>query len=68
MGIDKMGQDQENLSLKEKLYIVVFQANTRGGRAFDVALLWLILISITCIILETLPNLSKKLLRIPLLD
>ncbi|KGK85840.1 ion transporter [Desulfosporosinus sp. HMP52] len=58
-----MGQDQKNLSLKEKLYIVIFQANTRAGRAFDVALLWLILISITCIMMETLPNLSKSYLE-----
>jgi len=63
MGIDKMGQDQKNLSMNEKLYIIIFQANTRAGRAFDIALLWLILISITCIILETLPNLSKNYLE-----
>ena len=63
MGIDKMGQDQKNLSMNEKLYIIIFQANTRAGRAFDIALLWLILISITCIFLETLPNLSENYLE-----
>ena len=58
-----MGQDQKNLSMNEKLYIIIFQANTRAGRAFDIALLWLILISITCIFLETLPNLSENYLE-----
>ncbi|MCB8814526.1 ion transporter [Desulfosporosinus shakirovi] len=58
-----MGTDQKSLSLKEKLFIIIFKADTRAGRAFDIALLWLILISILSIFLESLPSLSKDYLE-----
>ena len=33
-------------SNRERLYTIIFEADTPAGKAFDVTLLWLILISI----------------------
>lgn len=56
-------KSSKNLSIREKLFIIIFQADTKEGRAFDIALLWLILMSILIIVLETLPGLSKDYLE-----
>ena len=42
--------------LRRSLYIVIFEADTKLGRIFDVALLWFILLSIICVVLETVPS------------
>lgn len=47
------------MTLKRKLYIVVFGINTKLGKRFDVALLYLILTSVLAIILESIPDLSE---------
>jgi voltage-gated potassium channel len=47
--------------LREKLYIIIFGTNTKAGRLFDVVLLWLILLSVTVVILESLPDESLAL-------
>lgn len=41
------------LNLKEKLYIIIFESDTKAGKAFDVALLWAILISVVVVMLES---------------
>lgn len=48
-----------NESLKKKLYIIIFESNTPLGKAFDVALLWAILLSILLIIIESLEGLPE---------
>jgi len=45
--------------MKKKTYEVIFEANTPRGKAFDVALFFLIGISILSIMLETVPSISK---------
>ena len=45
-------------SLKKKLYIIIFEANTPSGKAFDVALLFAILISVGVVLLESVEKLS----------
>lgn len=47
-------------TLKQWLGIVVFATTTRLGRAFDIALLWAILLSILIIILESVPSINGK--------
>ena len=44
---------RESQSLRRRLYEVVFEAETPAGRAFDVALLVVILISIVAVLLES---------------
>jgi voltage-gated potassium channel len=50
----KSHQAPEELSpLKQKLYSVIFNSDTRGGRLFDIVLLWLILLSVVAVSLES---------------
>ena len=47
-------------SLRGKLFIIIFGANTRKGRIFDVFLLWFILISILIVCLESVPSIRTS--------
>jgi voltage-gated potassium channel len=47
-------------SLRGKLFIIIFGANTRRGRIFDVFLLWFILISILVVCLESIPKVRNQ--------
>ena len=47
------------MSLKRKLYIIVFSANTKAGKLFDLILLWAILISVLTVIFESIPSLGR---------
>jgi voltage-gated potassium channel len=49
------------MSIKQKLYRIVFFSDTKAGRNFDLALLYLILISFTVVVLESIPNNSEEL-------
>lgn len=42
---------------KEKLYEIIFKADTRAGKTFDVVLIVLIVISIIAVILDSVPSL-----------
>ena len=51
-----------NDALREKLRIIIFQSDTKLGKAFDVALLWCIVASIVLVVLEsmqTMPPTAK---------
>ncbi len=45
--------------LKKKLYIIIFEANTPGGKAFDVGLLIAILVSVGVVLLESVEEFSR---------
>ncbi|MGB1184270.1 MAG: ion transporter [Schleiferiaceae bacterium] len=47
-------------SIRKKIYNVIFEANTPAGKAFDVALFFLIGISVLSIMLETVPQISES--------
>ncbi len=38
---------------RERLYEIIFEADTPAGKAFDVCLLWAIVVSVTAVMLET---------------
>jgi voltage-gated potassium channel len=46
-------------SLKEKLYEIIFEADTRAGKFFDVVLLIVIIISVLLVMLESVPGIRK---------
>jgi len=46
------------MTLKEKLYEIIFEADTREGKLFDVALILLIFISIILVMLDSMPSIS----------
>ena len=54
---DKFTELMHNQALKRKLYIIIFEADTRAGKLFDVILIWCILLSIGLVILESLQGL-----------
>lgn len=56
-----------NDALRRKLYITIFQSDTPVGKAFDVALLWCIVLSILVVILESMrgiPPLAKQIFTV----
>lgn len=42
--------------LRRKLYTIIFEADTFAGRAFDIALIWAILASVSVAMLESVPS------------
>ncbi|MCA1760920.1 MAG: ion transporter, partial [Bacteroidales bacterium] len=45
--------------LKDKLYQIIFEADTRAGKFFDVVLLIVIIISVLLVMLESVPGIRK---------
>lgn len=45
---------------RSKLYEIIFEADTREGKLFDVILLWAILISVLAIMLESVKDIAKE--------
>lgn len=48
------------ISWKERWHEVIFGTETRAGRQFDVILLWLILLSVFVVVLESIPSLNNE--------
>lgn len=44
---------------KDKLFVIVFGTDTKAGKNFDIALLWLILASVFAVMLESIPQLEE---------
>ncbi|UTH72543.1 ion transporter [Chromobacterium sp. IIBBL 290-4] len=55
---------QENLiplsGWRRKLYIVIYEADTRAGRLFDLALTIAILVSVACVMLESVASIRQR--------
>ncbi len=52
-----------NEALRRRLYVIIFQSDTPMGKAFDVALLWCIVLSILLVVVEShrgIPVLAKQ--------
>jgi voltage-gated potassium channel len=45
------------VNLRKKIFIIIFGADTKAGKTFDVVLLWMILVSVTVVILESVSSL-----------
>lgn len=45
--------------LKEKLYEIIFEADTRAGKYFDITLLIVIIFSVVLVMLESVPGIRK---------
>lgn len=57
-----MERDQNPLTKdwREQLFVIIFQSNTPKGKAFDVAILWLIVLSVLAVIFESVPDIEEK--------
>ncbi len=47
-------------TFKEELYEIIFEAETPAGKAFDITLLWAILLSILTVILESVSSIQAQ--------
>jgi voltage-gated potassium channel len=45
---------------RKRLFIVIFESDTRAGRAFDIALLFLILLSVTVVMLDSVASIHDQ--------
>ncbi|GAO28008.1 ion transporter [Geofilum rubicundum] len=54
-----MTTDQQPLTLREKIYQIIFEADTPAGKRFDIALLVVIVISIALVMLESIPSVKQ---------
>ncbi len=50
----------ESVSLKRKVRTIIFEAETPAGKAFDVALLWCIVLSVLVVMLETVESVDTR--------
>lgn len=48
------------LSFKSRLHEIIFESDTRAGKAFDVTLLVLIILSVAVVMLESIPAYEKR--------
>ena len=47
-------------SLRDRLYIIIFEAETPHGKLFDVALLWLIIVSVITVAVESVAAVAEE--------
>jgi voltage-gated potassium channel len=55
-----MQQDSDHRSLRQRLQEVIFEAETPGGKAFDVALLITIVLSVLAVLLESVTSIQTR--------
>ncbi|MFP4091159.1 MAG: ion transporter [Cyclobacteriaceae bacterium] len=53
-------KSQDRNFIKKRLYLIIFESNTPSGKAFDVALLIFILLSILVVMLESVASIRGK--------
>ncbi len=46
--------------LKKKLYIIIFEADTKAGKLFDIILLWVILLSVFLVMIESIQSINQE--------
>jgi voltage-gated potassium channel len=51
---------ESSSTLKAKIHNIIFESDTFAGKAFDITLLMLILLSVTVLILDTVPSINRK--------
>jgi len=50
----------EKSNIKSRLYEIIFEADTKAGKIFDLVLLWVIVISIGLVMLESMREINDK--------
>lgn len=57
--LKRMGADEEK-KLKQKIFDIIFEADTPYGKLFDISLLFLILTSVGLVMLESIPAINAR--------
>ncbi|MDQ6760994.1 MAG: ion transporter [Bacteroidota bacterium] len=52
------------MTTREKLHVIVFGTRTKAGRQFDVVLLWIILLSVIAVMLESVPEFGDRYIKL----
>lgn len=52
--------EKPQLTLKQRLYVVVFGTETKTGKFFDIILLWAIVLSVVAVMLESVKELNDR--------
>jgi voltage-gated potassium channel len=52
--------DNRPTSLRHRLHEIIFESDTRAGRAFDVALLWVIVLSVAAVMFESVESIRLR--------
>lgn len=52
--------EERKLTLKQKLYVIVFGTETKTGKFFDIILLWAIVLSVVAVMLESVSELNER--------
>ncbi len=55
-----MNSSHNNQNWQTKLYKIIYEADSKSGKLFDIVLLWAILASIALVMLESVKNLDAK--------
>lgn len=55
-----MSTPENRLSWKDKFHIIIFESDTPAGKAFDVVLLWAILLSILVVMMESVKDINER--------
>lgn len=55
-----MNSQQEQTGWRNKLFTIIFEADTRAGKNFDLVLLFFILVSLAVVMLQSIPTVNEK--------
>lgn len=55
-----MSDNNTNKAWKQKLHEIIYEADTRAGKLFDIILLWIIIFSIAFVMLESVQSIDAK--------
>jgi voltage-gated potassium channel len=55
-----MSEQLAKKTLKEKLFVIIFEADTRAGQLFDKTLIYLILLSLVVVVIDSVESISSK--------
>jgi len=48
------------VSFRDKIFVIIFGTDTRAGRTFDIVLLWMIILSVSIVVLESVTSLRQS--------
>lgn len=57
---EKLFRKNSRHDWKDILYIIIFRSHTKAGKRFDISLLIAIVLSVTIILLDSVPNIHRK--------
>ena len=60
MSTDKEQKGEEAQGWRKQLHEIIFEADTKRGRRFDVILLWAIILSVIAVMLESVPRIAEE--------